>query len=207
MKKDRSQKKGEAEEEVNIDAEDVEFYNDEAQNRFGSVSDDAPTAEAEDLIRDLKKRLKESEREKLENLTGWQRAKADYINLKKRGSEANERNERQAREAVVLSFLPIIDSFDAAMKGDSWDSANENWRSGVLSIYKQFISVLEANGVEEIGNEGEPFDPYIHTSVSMVSTDDESKDHLVAEVLQKGYRFTSGEIIRSPKVTVFEKEP
>lgn len=188
----------------NIDEGDVEFYNDEAQNRFASEAEEGFDQRPEDTIKALKKKLKESEREKIENLTGWQRAKADYINLKKRGSEANEQIRRQAKESVLQSFFPVFDSFEIAMKGEAWQHADPKWRAGVESIYKQFLSALSSEGVESVGEVGEAFDPYVHTSVSTIPTDDKEKDHTVAEVLQKGFKLSTGEVIRSPKVVVFE---
>lgn len=198
-------KKNQKNSEKNIDETDVEFYNNDDSHDLAFDSEDDFNEKAEETIKSLKSKLKNSEREKIENLTGWQRAKADYINLKKRSSESGERTERQAKEGVIQSFFPVLESLELAMKGDTWETADEKWKEGVLSIYKQFLSALHQSGVEEVGEKGEMFDPHIHTSVAMVATEEAEKDHTIAEVLQKGYRFKTGEIIRSPKVTVFEK--
>lgn len=198
-------KKNQKKAEKNIDESDVEFYNHDDSHDVVFDSEEDFNEKAEDIIKSLKSKLKNSEQEKIENLTGWQRAKADYINLKKRSSESGERTERQAKEEVIQSFFPALESLELAMRGDTWEAADEKWKVGLLSIYKQFLSALHRNGVEEVGEKGEPFDPHIHTSISMVSTEDPEKDHTIAEVFQKGYRFKTGEIIRSPKVVVFEK--
>ncbi|MEX0933460.1 MAG: nucleotide exchange factor GrpE [Candidatus Paceibacterota bacterium] len=191
--------------EENIDEGEVEFYNNDDSHDFSFDTEEDFSEKAEDTIKKLKSKLKKSEREKIENLTGWQRAKADYINLKKRSSESGERTERYAKQEVIQNFFPALESLEHAMKGESWDDADEKWKEGVLSIYRQFLSALTSNGVEEVGEKGEPFNPHIHTSVSVITTEEQEKDHTVAEVLQKGYRFTTGEIIRSPKVVVFQK--
>jgi len=203
MKKKSNKKAGQMDE--NIDESSLEFYNDDTPNEFNSDSSNDFEAQAGDIIKNLKKKLKECEREKIENLTGWQRSKADYVNLKKRGSISGEQVQRQTKEAVIQSFFPVLDSFEVAMKGEAWEGADEKWKTGINSIYKQFLSALETNGVEEVGSVGEHFDPYIHTSVSLIETTESDKDHTIAEVLQKGYRFKTGEIIRSPKVVVYEK--
>jgi molecular chaperone GrpE len=199
MKKDSKKVK------KNIDEGGLEFYDEETPRQFEADSEEDFSEQAEETIKNLKKKLKESEQEKIENLTGWQRSKADYINLKKRSAEGGERAERQAKERVIMTFFPVLDSLEVSMKGETWEKADEKWKSGVLSIYKQFISALQENNVEEVGEVGEQFDPRIHTSISIKPTENASEDNTVAEVVQKGYRFTEGEIIRSPKVVVFEK--
>jgi molecular chaperone GrpE len=188
-----------------IDENDLEFYNEETPRQFETDSEEDFSEQAEDTIRSLKKKLKESEKEKIENLTGWQRTKADYINLKKRSAEGDERVGRQAKERAVVSFFPVLDSLEVSMKGEAWEKADEKWKAGVLSIYKQFLSALSENNIEEIGGVGENFDPHLHTSVSVRQTENPKEDGTIAEVVQKGYRFVDGEIVRSPKVIVFEK--
>jgi molecular chaperone GrpE len=191
--------------EKSVDKDDLEFYNENTSADFSDTDFDDDEEHAADLIKKLKKQLHASERERMENLTGWQRAKADYINLKKRGAESAEQAERQAREAVIKSFLPVFDSVEYAMRGKLWDEAGVEWKRGIESILKQILSALEENGVERVGKAGEPFDPRIHTSVSVREAASDEEAHTVAEVLQAGFRFKTGEIIRSPKVVVLEK--
>ena len=142
----------------------------------------------------------------MEHLTGWQRAKADYINLKKRGAEFADHAEQKAREAVIKSFLPVFDSLELAMKGELWDGASVEWRRGIESVFKQVLSAIDESGAERVGKEGEPFDPRIHTSVSVRKTESDALANTVAEVLQTGFRLKTGKIIRSPRVVVFEKD-
>lgn len=192
--------------EQEIDKDDLEFYNEDTPADFSDVNSGGDSDEhAAALIKKLKKQLHASERERMENLTGWQRAKADYINLKKRGAESAEQAERQAREAVIKSFLPVFDSVEFAMRGKLWDDASIEWKRGIESILKQLLSALEEHGVERIGRVGESFDPRIHTSVSVRETASDNEANTVGEVLQAGFRFKTGEIIRSPKVVVLEK--
>ena len=113
--------------------------------------------------------------------------------------------ERQAKESVITTFFPVLDSLEVSMRGEAWERADEIWKSGIISIYKQFISALHENSVEEVGEVGEEFDPHIHTSISTRPTKNADEDNRVAEVVQKGYRFAHGEVIRSPKVIVFDK--
>lgn len=188
------------------DIDDVEFEsysNEDVRGEVGDFEEEDLELSAEAKIKQLRKKLRDSEKEKIENLTGWQRAKADFVNLKKRNAESTERIERLARQSVIENFFPIIDSFEAAMSAESWKNADEQWKSGVESIFKQFLAALKNEGVEEIESLGKEFDPYLHTSVAVAETDEEEKDNIISEVMQKGYMLKTGEIIRSPKVIVF----
>ncbi|MDZ7726348.1 MAG: nucleotide exchange factor GrpE [Candidatus Campbellbacteria bacterium] len=194
-----------ADENKNIDDSELEFYNDEAGEEDMDDIEEYEI-EAQEKIRKLQKKLKKCEQEKSQYLDGWQRLKADYVNLKKRSDESGERSTQLAKEEVISSFFPIIDSFEMAMTGEAWENADDKWRNGLSSIYKQFISALRSNGIEEMNPVEEEFDPHIHTSVSTQDTADENKDNKIAEVLQKGYQLQTGEVLRSPKVVVYSYE-
>lgn len=189
--------------EENIDDVEFESYNDGARGEIEDVDEEGVELSATDKLKQLRKKLRDCDKERIENLTGWQRSKADYVNLKKRSAEAAERQVTLARQSVIESFFPVIDSFEAAMTGESWEEASPSWKNGIESILKQFMSVLKSVGVEEIESLGAEFDPHLHTSVAIKETEDKKQDNKIAEVVQKGYAFSTGEVIRSPKVVVF----
>ena len=70
-------------------------------------------------------------------------------------------------------------------------------------IYKQFLSVLKANGLEEDNPKGEQFDPRKHESIGVVVVERPEDDHKIVEIVQKGY-ILSGKIIRPAKVKIGE---
>ena len=86
---------------------------------------------------------------------------------------------------VIKNFLPILDSFERALKveGDSSD-----FRNGIELIYRQFQDALQKIGVQRILSAGQPFDPRIHEAVEMVDTT-EVPDHYVLDELQHGYKY------------------
>lgn len=157
----------------------------------------------EDKVKRLREKLKRAEKGREENLTGWQRAKADFVNLKKREGEIKQEAHEEAVDDVVKQIFPLLDSFEGAFSSSSWEQGDEDFKKGFTSIYDQFLSVLKDVGVEEIGVEGEQFDPQIHTSVSTQETNDKNKDDTIAEVYQKGYRYHD-RLMRSPKVVVYD---
>jgi len=176
-----------------------------ASSRMGG--DDAPgeaaveetPVEAED-IETLKARLEE-ERSKAESyLANWQRAAADYQNLKRRAEKEREEYGRLAAAALVISILPLLDDLERALMSVDIRLAGLTWVDGIRLIYRKFQAVLEAAGVSEIKAEGETFDPNLHEAV-MYGEGEEGK--VVSEV-QKGYRL-GDRVIRPAMVVVGKK--
>ncbi len=152
----------------------------------------------------LKEKLKKALGEKQEYLDRWQRAQAEFANARKRDEEAKKEFAKFATENVVSDIIPVLDSFEMAMANkEQWEKADKNWRTGVEYINSQLKSALERHGLVEINPIGQPFDPARDEAVSYEPTDDEKKDHVILEVIQKGYSL-SGRIVKAPKVKVGE---
>lgn len=168
------------------------------------TEDESGEASKGDKIKKLKDELKQARKESQDNLDGWQRARADYANLQK----SSESQMKELKEYVLGGFvedlLPTLDSFEMAMKNrEAWESVSENWRKGMEYIYEGLKGVLTNNGIEMIGNEGEKFNPEMHQGVEEIETDDETKDHTIAEVVQRGYK-SSKSVIRPAKVKIYK---
>lgn len=156
------------------------------------------------VVKKLREKLKTAVEEKQTYLDGWQRDKAEFMNIRKRDEEAKQDFLKFAKLNVIEDILPVIDSFDMAMTNkESWESVSVEWRAGMEGIYNQFIGILTKQGVTAFDAKGDVFDPNLHQSVSMVATEDTSQDHTVAEVLQKGYML-NGKVIRPAMVQVYE---
>lgn len=153
-------------------------------------------------IKKLKEELKAARKERDEYLTGWQRAKADYINARNEEEKSRAEFIKSANKELVLDVLTTLDNFDMAFANkESWEKVDENWRTGVEYIYNQLLNTLEQNGLKQLNPVEETFDPNIHTSVESVPVEKEEDDHKILEVVQKGY-LLNGSLIRSPKVKI-----
>lgn len=153
-------------------------------------------------IKKLKKELAQVKEEKLQVLTDLQKAKADFINMRKRDEEGNREFVKYAKEGVIADIIPVLDSFDMAFSNkESWESVSKEWRTGVEYIYNQLLSVLTNNGVSEVNPAGEEFNPSIHEALEMVETDNKKDDHKILSVVQKGYKM-GDKVIRPAKVKV-----
>jgi molecular chaperone GrpE len=171
--------------------------------------DDSVVAEeqAAETVKKLREKLREAEAEKLEYLTGWQRAKADMINSRKRDEDERRNFVKYANENLVTQLLPVLESFDMAIDDkETWDKADKNWRRGVESIYSQLKKVLTENGAKEIDPLNEKYDHSHHEAVSYVPVDDKALDQTIVKVIQKGYSL-GGRSLKAPKVAVGEFKP
>ena len=126
-------------------------------------------------VKELRTKLKDAEAKAQEYLTGWQRAKADLINARKRDEEDKKDLVKFANESLIAELLPVLESFDMAM-GDKeeWEKIDKNWRIGVEYIASQLKKTLADNGLGEIDPLGEPTDPNRDEAVKHELVFDES---------------------------------
>jgi len=113
------------------------------------------------------------------------RLQAEFDNARKRAVREQQEFRDFASADVIKSLLPILDSFERALKvgGDSGE-----FRSGVELIYRQLQDALQKSGVQPIAAVGQPFDPRVHEAIEMVDTT-EVPDHHVMDELQRGYKY------------------
>jgi molecular chaperone GrpE len=172
---------GKREEVAGIDLEHELPAGDSDENSPESKSGMSATSEASSTEGELQK-LK-TERDSL--LDRLARAQAEFDNARKRAAREQQDFRDFATVDAIKSLLPVIDSFERALKAKS-DAAD--FRSGVELIYKQLQDVLSKLGVKAIASKGEQFDPHVHEAIEMVETPD-AADHEVLEEWQRGYKF------------------
>lgn len=177
--------KGNGKPEVNLDL-DRELPAAEDEEETGPISiagkaaDESGASETEKL---------KAEREAL--LDRLARLQAEFDNARKRGVREQQEFREYAGADVIKNFLPILDSFERALKagGDSNSNSNLNeFRNGIELIYRQFQDALQKIGVQPIVSVGQAFDPRVHEAVEMVDTS-EVPDHHVLDELQRGYKY------------------
>jgi molecular chaperone GrpE len=182
-----------AEEEV--DDVHIESYNDD-------IVGGGEMTPAEHIKR-LREKLRDVNAQKQEYLDGWQRQKADYVNYKKREDDNKAEFIKFAREGIITDIIPVLESFHMAFSNkEAWEKVDASWRVGVEYIHTQLLQVLAGQGLSEYNPIGEKYNPNEHTSVGSIESTDPTKDHVIAEVVQLGYRL-SGKLIRSPRVKIF----
>ena len=140
----------------------------------GNAGDVSVASEAEKL---------KAERDAL--LDRLARLQAEFDNARKRALREQQEFRDFAAADVIKNFLPILDSFERALKANA-DSTD--FRSGVELIYRQFQDALQKIGVQPIAAAGQVFDPRVHEAIEMVDTT-EVPDHHVVDEMQRGYKY------------------
>lgn len=130
-------------------------------------------------------------------LASWQRARADYQNLRKRTLTDIEHARRNAKQPLIDGVLLVLDHLEMALASTS--DSEEGIRQGVELTRAQILQLLESEGVHPI-SEGGAFDPSRHEAVATV-TDADLGPGQVVETVRCG--FTWGEhVLRFAQVKV-----
>lgn len=135
-----------------------------------------------------------------EYLAGWQRARAELANFRKRMAEEQALRDKQAKQRIIEDLIPLLDNFRVMVLHLPAEMKEDQWVQGVLHIAKQLEQLLEDYSVSPIEAEGEKFDPSLHEAVEYVP-ETKADSGFVSDVLQRGYMM-DGEVIRPAKVKV-----
>jgi len=177
-----------AEEEIAQQAEDVTAAEEIEQEVIeGEVIEAVEEEGEEDELEGLRAELEQAQVQATEYLDGWQRARAEFANYKKRVEAEREELRRTNTEALLLKLLPVVDDFERAFQALPEDSTDAAWADGFKMILRKLQGVLESQDVEPIEAADQPFDPLWHQAVMQEETD-EHPDGYVIEEMQRGYR-------------------
>jgi molecular chaperone GrpE len=149
---------------------------------------------------DLATQLAEEKEKAQAYLANWQRAAADYQNLKRRADQEREELSRLGNAALIMNILPLMDDLERALQNVDSRLAGMTWLDGIRLIYRKFQALLEMNGVTEIAADGEVFDPNVHEAVTF----GDGEENRVIGVVQKGYKL-GGRVLRPTLVVVGKK--
>jgi molecular chaperone GrpE len=177
-KKEESEKKTKTQNEEDFEIEYI--TNDEAKEKIKKIEIKSEKEKRKDSkIEHLKK---ENEKLKEEYL----RQMADKENLRKRLEREKNEYYQYALSEVLNEFLTVLDNFERALKSDD-KSDKENFREGIELIHKQFLDILQKQGVEPVEIVNKKFDPHLHQAF-ITEESKKVKEPEVSEELQKGYK-------------------
>ncbi|MBD3249120.1 nucleotide exchange factor GrpE [Candidatus Woesearchaeota archaeon] len=142
-----------------------------------------------------KKAKKQETEQNIEELTSaLKQVQADFENYRKRTEKEQEKLCRSASKELIIDILPVLDSFELALK-DKQDK-------GLEMLYSQLMSILEKKGLKQIEALDKKFDPYLHEA--LLQEKSEKEEGIVLEELQKGYMLND-DVVRHTKVKVSKK--
>ena len=138
-----------------------------------------------------------------EYLDGWQRARADFSNYKRRMEKEQTEAFQNTTARVFGRFVDVLDDFDRAVQdrpADDEATGLAQWAAGVSLIQRKLQNILDAEGVERIKAEGQAFDPALHEAVTHEDSDSHEAGQVIG-VVRQGYKI-GDRIIRPALVRV-----
>lgn len=194
-----------------VTAEDVVAEETMAEAGDGETvtPDDAQVSEAEAVAEEgqakeeevsLEDKLAAAEAQAAEYLDGWQRARAEFSNARKRLEKSRIEARRNATVEVIGRLLPVLDDFGRALENVPETIAEDDWFDGIALVHRKLTGILEEENIERIEAVGAPFDPNFHEAV-MQEESEEYESGVVIKELQSGYRLEE-RVIRPAMVIV-----
>jgi len=160
--------------------------NDSTFNEESILEDQVAEPELEEQVTALKTALEEMDKKAEEYLDGWQRARAEFANYKKRILRENMDIRQVARGEVIKLYLDIADDLDRALQEKPETGDGETWAEGIEIIFQKLRARLEAEGIKPMDPIGEEFDPNIHEAL-MKEESEEFESGQITAVIQEGY--------------------
>ncbi len=168
--------------------EDLSSQQEADKTQAGQPTHEPAGESPADALMALHKELEEAKAKASEYLDGWQRARAEFANYKKRQEQQNAELRTFATMDLIRKLLPIQDDFERAIKTLPEGIAHMTWIEGVLLIHRKLQVILESEGVKAIEvKANDPFDPALHEAISHDEAEGITSGHIIEEI-QKGYK-------------------
>jgi molecular chaperone GrpE len=135
-----------------------------------------------------------------ELLADLQRVTAEYANYRRRVDRDRASVVEHATLGLLESLLPLLDAVELARHHGDLDGPFK-------AVGEGLEQVAERQGLQRVGAAGDPFDPAVHHALVHAPGDASVDFPVVAEVLQPGWRLTSGRVLRPAGVVVADPGP
>ncbi len=167
------------EQPLNREEQDVE--------EVATVEESVAAEPPEDEVSTLREQLAEAQAQAQEYLDGWQRARAEFVNYRRREEQRRQALEEEITARVVSKFLPVLDDMDRAFQAIPQEARDSAWVEGLAMVKRKFHTVLEKEGLSPIEVQpGERFDPNYHEAITHEPSDEFEAGEII-EVVQRGY--------------------
>jgi len=132
------------------------------------------------------------------------RLQAEFDNFRKR--EARERSAAWARAKgdLVHKLLGVLDDLQRVADLDPETTSTAAVIEGVHMVERKLVDTLAREGLEPVGERGEPFDPEVHDAIATAPAQEPDQEGRVANVAVRGYRFGK-RLLRPAHVQVYEQ--
>ena len=180
------------------DTDDIEMPSDPAEepgdgNTDGQGAAPSPNGQAEMGVAmtmaeydELQQALDTARAEADKYRDSWQRAMADYNNLRRRTEQEREAMRGDLTGKILNPFLDVMDDLALAVQNRPMDDAENGWGAGIELVYRKLLARLESQGVCLMEVEGEEFDPHFHEAVTHEPSDEFESGTVIAAI-KPGY--------------------
>jgi molecular chaperone GrpE len=159
-----------------------------------------PVEEISEETPELEGQLAQAQAQAADYLDGWQRARAELDNYRKRVTRERTEWEASTKGDVILSLLPALDDFDLALANLPDELSKHEWVNGIVLVHRKLRGQMEALGISEIETAGQQFDPLLHEAVTHEKSEAHQPGEII-DVMRKGYRL-GDKVIRAAMVRV-----
>jgi len=153
----------------------------------------------------LRQELEEAKAQAAEYLDGWQRARAEFANYKKRNEQERQELFKLANSTLISRLLPIFDDFERAFQTLPSNLLSLTWIDGVALVYRKLQAILDGEGLTHMETEGQSFDPLVHEAVTYEESAEHQEGQIIGEV-QRGYKL-GDRVLRPALVRVAKGKP
>jgi molecular chaperone GrpE len=138
------------------------------------------------------------------------RAHAEMDNIRKRGEREREETAKYAITKFARDVVAVADNFERAIQAVPAEAVEEDGAlkslvDGITMTEREFLNVLERNGVKRVNPKGEAFNPHQHQAM-MEMQNAEVAPGTILEVFQCGYMIED-RVLRPAMVVVAKGGP
>lgn len=127
----------------------------------------------------------------------WYNVTAEYENYRKRTASTKTSAYLDGKADILLKILPVADNLERALLSVKDDKTKE----GIEMVLRNFLKVLESEGIESIDPVGEPFDPTYAEAIMASPAEEGEEKGMVKTVCLKGY-MRKDKVLRFAQVVV-----
>lgn len=159
------------------DPSETEGPDEAAESEPAAGTDEAPPADLEQVVADLKDRLL--------------RTMADMENLRNRARREQEDALKYANTNFARDLLNVSDNLHRALESvpdnpEPGTEALKTLKEGIEMTARELLSVFDRHGISEIDPKGEKFDHNVHQAMCKVP-DSGAEPGTIVQVMQVGY--------------------
>jgi molecular chaperone GrpE len=121
-----------------------------------------------------------------EYLEGWQRARAEFSNYKKRIEREQADLYQTITGTIAKQYLDVVDDLALALKSRPGSGEGAEWAHGIELVYRKLMTILENQGITPMKAQGAIFDPTLHEAISSEESE-EFESGKIIEVVKQGY--------------------